>query len=90
MSDHLARASARKRAGTPRRTKDETTTEHGPSARPSRTPLTAEDRAAIRKAGAEDARLSRVGQGLPDRIEDPAAIAVLAGLLRAERKHPKP
>jgi hypothetical protein len=41
-----------------------------------------EGRAAIRRAGAEDARRSRVRQGLPERIEDPAAVAVLAAILR--------
>jgi hypothetical protein len=45
--------------------------------------MSAEDRAAIRQADAEDGRRSRVRQGLPERIEDPAAIAVLATLLRA-------
>jgi hypothetical protein len=55
----------------------------GPKARrPSRAPLSAEERAAVRTAGAEDARRSRVRQGLPGRIEDAAAIAVLAELLR--------
>jgi hypothetical protein len=39
----------------------------------------------IRRAGAEDARRSRQKQGLPERIEDPAAIAVLAALLRTPR-----
>jgi hypothetical protein len=53
--------------------------------RPSRAPLSAEERAAIRTAGAEDARRSRVRQGLADRIEDPAVIAVLAELLRTAR-----
>jgi hypothetical protein len=42
----------------------------------------AEDRAAIRQAGAEDARRSRILQGLPDRIEDPATVAKLAAILR--------
>jgi len=44
--------------------------------------MSAEDRAAIRQAGAEDARSSRIQQGLPDRIEDPAAVATLAAILR--------
>ena len=44
--------------------------------------MSAEDRAAIRQAGAEDARHSRTEQGLPERIEDPAAIAMLAAILR--------
>ena len=45
--------------------------------------VSAEDRAAIRQVGAEDARRSRARQGLRERIEDPAAVAVLAALLRA-------
>lgn len=56
--------------------------------RPPRYSLTPEERAAIRKAGAEDARRSRLRQGLPERIEDPAAIAVLAALLRTARSTP--
>jgi hypothetical protein len=36
----------------------------------------------IRQAGAEDGRRSRTEQGLPERIEDPAAVAMLAALLR--------
>lgn len=50
--------------------------------RPPRAPLSEEERAAIRNAGREDARRSRLRQGLPERIEDPAAIAILAALLR--------
>jgi len=50
--------------------------------RPPRQPLSPEERALIRRAGAQDARRSRLRQGLPERIEDPAAIAVLAALLR--------
>jgi hypothetical protein len=59
----------------------------GPSARhrEPRPQLSESERAAIREAGAEDARRSRVAQGLPERIEDPAAIAVLAALLRTVR-----
>jgi len=41
-----------------------------------------EEREAIREAGAEDARRSRVEHGFPERIEDPAAIAGLAAILR--------
>ncbi|MGP0024899.1 MAG: hypothetical protein ACLPKE_16305 [Streptosporangiaceae bacterium] len=44
--------------------------------------MSAEDRAAIRQAGAEDARRSRTRQGLPERIEDPASVAMLAAILR--------
>jgi hypothetical protein len=39
----------------------------------------------IRRVGAQDACRSRLRQGLPERIEDPAAIAVLAALLRTTR-----
>jgi len=53
--------------------------------RPSRALLSAAERAAIRNAGAEYARRSRVRQGLPARIDDPAVIAVLAELLRTAR-----
>ena len=49
-----------------------------------------EEREAIRRAGAEDARRSRVAQGFPERIEDPAAVAVLAALLRGTRKRAPP
>jgi hypothetical protein len=49
-----------------------------------------EEREAIRHAGAEDARHSRAAQGLPERIEDPAAVAVLAALLRGTRKGAPP
>ena len=38
-------------------------------------------RETIREAGAEDARRSRIENGLPERIEDPAAVAVLAAIL---------
>jgi len=49
---------------------------------PARQPtLSDEEREAIRKAGAEDARRSRVEHGFPERIEDPAAVAVLAAIL---------
>jgi hypothetical protein len=44
--------------------------------------MSAEERAAIRQAGAEDARRSRTRQGLPERIEDPAAVAMLAAIMR--------
>jgi hypothetical protein len=54
----------------------------------SRAPLSAEERAAIRTAGADDARRSRVRQGLPARIEGAAVIAVLADLLRTARSTP--
>jgi hypothetical protein len=50
--------------------------------RPPRAPLSEEERAVIRNAGREDARRSRLRQGLPERIEDPAAIAILAALVR--------
>jgi hypothetical protein len=44
--------------------------------------VTPEDREAIRRAGARDARASRAAAGLPEHIEDPAAAAHLAGLIR--------
>jgi hypothetical protein len=77
-----ARASARKRANRDDETRRETST-----ARVQRT-MSDEERAKVRRAGAEDARRSRKRQGLPERIEDPAAIAVLAALLRTARKPP--
>jgi hypothetical protein len=52
--------------------------------------MSEEDREASRKAGAEDARRSRVEHGFPERIEDPAAIAVLAAILRGTRKRAPP
>jgi hypothetical protein len=54
-----------------------------------RQPLSDQERAAIRQAGADDARRSRAGQGFPERIEDPAAVAVLAALLRDARAPPQ-
>ena len=54
-----------------------------------RQPLSDQDRAAIRQAGADDARRSRAGQGFPERIEDPAAVAALAALLRDARPPPR-
>jgi len=50
--------------------------------------MSAEERAKVRKAGAEDARRSRVEQGLPERIENATAIAILAALLRTARAPP--
>jgi hypothetical protein len=47
-----------------------------------------EERAKVRAAGAADARRSRRQQGLPERIEDPAALAILAALLRSTRESP--
>jgi hypothetical protein len=44
--------------------------------------MTGEEREAIRQAGADDARRSRIEHGFPERIEDPAAVAMLAALLR--------
>jgi hypothetical protein len=51
--------------------------------------MSAEERAKVRRAGAEDARRSRIEQGLPERIEDATAIAILAALLRAARPPPE-
>ena len=52
---------------------DETSTPGGSA----RQPLSDQERAAIRQAGADDARRSRAQQGFPERIEDPAAVAIL-------------
>ena len=83
-----ARASARKRAYTDHGTNDGTNTERRP---PVREPAMGdEDREAIRKAGAEDARRSRVEHGFPERIEDLAAVAVLAAILRGTPKRAPP
>jgi hypothetical protein len=49
---------------------------------PATVTMSAEERAAVRQAGAEDARHSRVRQGLSERIEDLTAVAVLAEILR--------
>jgi hypothetical protein len=49
-----------------------------------------EDREIIRKAGAEDARRSRVQHGFPERVEDPTAIAVLAAILRGVPRRAPP
>jgi hypothetical protein len=74
-----ARASARNaRARTTGRT-DGTSTHRGI---PAREVMSDQERAAIRQAGAEDARRSRIANGLPERIEDPAAVATLAAILR--------
>ena len=76
----LARASARKRAYTGNGTNDETTTRRDtPAPQPG---LSDEEGEAIRQAGADDARRSRVEYGFPERIEDPAAVARLAAILR--------
>lgn len=52
--------------------------------------MSAEERAAIRQAGADDALRSRARQGLPERIEDPAAVAVLAAIMREVPAPPSP
>jgi hypothetical protein len=55
--------------------------------------MSAEDRAAVRQAGAGDALRFRQRQGLPERIEDAAAVPVLAAILcdtpipATKRKH---
>jgi hypothetical protein len=64
------------------------TTDGADDGRP-RVTMSEEERAKVRKAGAEDARRSRLRQGLPERIEDPAAIAVLVALLRTARTIPE-
>jgi hypothetical protein len=58
--------------------------------RPAFASMSDEERAAIRQAGADDARRSRIQQGLPERIEDPAAVAVLAAILRGTPAPPSP
>ena len=76
----LARASARKRAYTGNGTNDGTSTERDiPAQQPA---MSDEEREAIRQAGAQDARRSRAEHGFPERIEDPAAVAMLAAILR--------
>ena len=76
----LARASARKRANTRNGTNDETSTERHASAQ--QPAMSEDEREAIREAGADDARRSRIEHGFPERIEDPAAVARLAAILR--------
>ena len=49
---------------------------------PASAAMSDQERAAIRQAGADDARRSRARQGLPERIEDPAAVAMLAAIFR--------
>ncbi len=84
----LARASARNaRTNTTGRT-DGTSTERRISGREPTRPD--EDREAIRQAGAQDARRSRTRQGLPERIEDPAAVAALVAILRDTSARPAP
>jgi hypothetical protein len=61
-------------------TNDATSAESAVAAR--QPAMTGEEREAIRKAGADDARRSRTKHGFPERIEDPAAVARLAALLR--------
>jgi hypothetical protein len=73
-------------AGTPAAGRTDGTGTHGGSARQ---PMSDQERAAIRQAGADDARRSRAEHGFPERIEDPAAVAVLAALLRAARAPPR-
>jgi hypothetical protein len=75
-----ARASARKRANTDDETRHETQPDHRV--------MSDEERVRVRRAGAENARRSRVRQGLPERIEDPLAVAVLAALLRTSPRAP--
>ncbi len=76
----LARASARERAYADDGTNDETSTRRdAPTPQPV---LSDEEREAIRQAGAEDARRSRAEHGFPERIEDLAAVARLAAILR--------
>jgi hypothetical protein len=81
----LARASARNaRTRTMGRT-DGTSTHRGTA----RQPMSDRERESIRKAGADDARRSRAEHGFPERIEDPATVAVLAAILRDARAPPR-
>jgi hypothetical protein len=61
------------------------TAEGNQARRPSRAPLNDAERAAIRIAGAQAARRSRIAQGLPEWVEDPVGVAILARLLRTAR-----
>jgi len=80
----LARASARNaRTRTAGRT-DGTNTQRSNA----RQPMSDQECKTIRQAGADDARRSRLEHGFPERIEDPATIAVLAGILRDARAPP--
>lgn len=80
----LARASARNaRTQTTGRT-DGTATDRGTA----RQPMSDRERESIRKAGADDARRSRIEHGFPERIEDPATVGVLAAILREARAPP--
>jgi hypothetical protein len=54
-----------------------------------RQPFSDQERAVIRQVGADDARRSRTEQGFPERIEDPAAVAVLAALFGDARPPPR-
>jgi hypothetical protein len=81
----LARASARNaRTRTAGRT-DGTSTRRDALVRQ---PMSDHERENIRKTGADDARRSRVERGFPERIEDPATVAVLAAILRKARAPP--
>ena len=73
-------------ARTPAAGQTDQTGTHGGTARQ---PLSDQERAAIRQAGADDARRSRAEHGFPERIEDPAAVAVLTALLRDARPPPR-
>jgi hypothetical protein len=80
-----ARASARKRANADDETRRETSTQRPEQAGRSPPLLSDAERAKVRAAGAEDGRHSRRNQGLPERIENPVAIAILAALLRTRK-----
>jgi hypothetical protein len=80
-----ARAPARD-APTPAAGRADGTSTPGGSARQA---FSDQERTAIRQAGADDARRSRAGHGFPERIEDPAAVALLAALLRDARPPPQ-
>jgi hypothetical protein len=76
----LVRVSARNARTRTTGRDDGTSTERAIS--PQQPAMTEEEREAIREAGADDGRRSRVEHGFPERIEDPAAVARLAAILR--------
>jgi hypothetical protein len=81
----LARVSARNaRTRTVGRT-DGTSTHRGTHARQ---PMSDQERETIRKAGADDARRSRIEHGFPERTEDPATVARLVRQSCATRAPP--
>ena len=80
----LARASARNARTQTAGRMDGTSAHRGTA----RQPMSDQERDRIRKAGADDARRSRVEHGFPERIEDLATVAVLAAILARSRAPP--